>query len=55
MSSPSSTTAPVEEAKKAHLPVSMRDHCSALLIPLNKCRRQNMFLPWECEHEKYVF
>ncbi|KIM31695.1 hypothetical protein M408DRAFT_327153 [Serendipita vermifera MAFF 305830] len=55
MSSPSSTTASLAEANKAHLPLAMRDHCSALLIPLNKCRRAHNFAPWECNHERHEY
>ncbi|TEB34255.1 hypothetical protein FA13DRAFT_1789393 [Coprinellus micaceus] len=28
--------------------------CS-LLIPLNVCRRQNNFKPWECDHERHTY
>jgi len=51
----SSTTASQEEATRAQLPLGYRDQCSALLIPLNKCRRQNFYLPWECENEKHAY
>lgn len=27
----------------------------SLLIPLNTCRRKNMYLPWECEDERHVY
>ncbi|CCA67904.1 hypothetical protein PIIN_01775 [Serendipita indica DSM 11827] len=55
MSSPSSTTASQAEATKAHLPIGFRDHCSALLIPLNMCRRENKFVPWQCDHERHEY
>ncbi|KAJ3982198.1 NADH-ubiquinone oxidoreductase B18 subunit-domain-containing protein [Lentinula detonsa] len=51
----SSTTASREEMKAAKLPLGWRDQCSALLIPLNICRREKNFLPWECEHEKHAY
>lgn len=39
----------------ANLPLQWRDYCAHLAIPLNKCRRQNSFLPWTCEHEKHEY
>ncbi|KAG8927025.1 hypothetical protein FRC03_000544 [Tulasnella sp. 419] len=51
----SSTTASQEEAKAARLPIGWRDQCSALLIPLNKCRRKNNYMQWECEHERHEY
>jgi hypothetical protein len=27
----------------------------SLLIPLNVCRRQNNFKPWECDHERHTY
>lgn len=28
---------------------------TSLLLPLNVCRKQNFYLPWECEHERHVY
>ncbi|KAJ4489923.1 B18 subunit of NADH:ubiquinone oxidoreductase [Lentinula aciculospora] len=53
--SSSSTIATREEMKAAKLPLGWRDQCSALLIPLNICRKEKHFLPWECEHERHVY
>ncbi|KAF9269378.1 hypothetical protein L218DRAFT_915409 [Marasmius fiardii PR-910] len=50
-----STLASQEEMKKAKMPLGWRDQCSALLIPLNICRREKNYLPWECEHEKHAY
>ncbi|KZT13187.1 uncharacterized protein LAESUDRAFT_690427 [Laetiporus sulphureus 93-53] len=50
-----STTASQEEMKQAGIPLAWRDSCSALLIPLNVCRKQKYYLPWECEHEKHAY
>ena len=33
----------------ARLPLAYRDSCAHLLIPLNKCRFDNYYLPWRCE------
>ena len=37
-------------------PISIRStKIYRLLIPLNVCRKNNLYLPWECEHERYVY
>ncbi|KAI0719218.1 B18 subunit of NADH:ubiquinone oxidoreductase [Fomitopsis betulina] len=51
----SSTTASQEELKQHKIPVAWRDQCSALLIPLNVCRKDKYYLPWECENEKHAY
>ncbi|GJE83950.1 NDUFB7, NADH dehydrogenase 1 beta subcomplex [Phanerochaete sordida] len=51
----SSTTASQEELKAAKVPLAWRDRCSALLIPLNVCRREKSYLPWECEDQKHAY
>ncbi|KAF8920834.1 NADH-ubiquinone oxidoreductase B18 subunit-domain-containing protein [Mucidula mucida] len=51
----SSTTASQTELKAARVPLGWRDQCSALLIPLNVCRVEKNYLPWECEHEKHAY
>lgn len=33
----------------ARLPLSYRDTCAHLLIPLNRCRFEEYYLPWKCE------
>ncbi|KAG8691574.1 hypothetical protein FRC11_000615 [Ceratobasidium sp. 423] len=50
-----STIASQQEAAKARVPLSYRDQCSALLIPLNKCRRQGNYMQWNCEHERHAY
>jgi hypothetical protein len=44
-----------EEMDAARIPWAWRDYCAHLLIPLNKCRRQNAYMPWACGHEKHVY
>ncbi|KAI9059005.1 hypothetical protein FKP32DRAFT_1680140 [Trametes sanguinea] len=51
----SSTTASQAELKAAKIPLGWRDQCSALLIPLNVCRKEKMYLPWECENERHAY
>ncbi|KAF8833091.1 hypothetical protein BDN67DRAFT_960493 [Paxillus ammoniavirescens] len=51
----SAHTASQEEFKAAKVLVAWRDQCSALLIPLNTCRRKNYCLPWECGNERHGY
>ncbi|KAK9808160.1 hypothetical protein WJX73_003485 [Symbiochloris irregularis] len=53
--SPPRMVATQEEMKEAKLDVGHRDWCAHLAIPLNKCRRQEFYLPWKCEHERHVY
>lgn len=39
----------------ADIDLAYRDFCAHLLIPLNKCRRENFYLPWKCEHERHAY
>ena len=32
----------------ARVPLAYRDSCAHLLIPLNRCRFDNYFVPWAC-------
>lgn len=34
---------------EARLPIAYRDSCANLLIPLNRCRYEEYYLPWKCE------
>lgn len=34
---------------EARLPLAYRDSCAHLLIPLNRCRYEEYYLPWKCE------
>lgn len=38
-----------EEMSAAKLPLAYRDSCANLLIPLNRCRYEEYYLPWKCE------
>ncbi|KAL2071065.1 hypothetical protein VTL71DRAFT_12300 [Oculimacula yallundae] len=38
-----------EEMRDAKLPIQYRDSCANLLIPLNRCRYEEYYLPWKCE------
>ncbi|RSH92582.1 hypothetical protein EHS25_008027 [Saitozyma podzolica] len=50
-----STTASQAELNAERVPLGWRDQCSALLIPLNKCRRKELYLPWKCEDERHGY
>lgn len=42
-------TATRQEMSEARLPMQYRDSCAHLLIPLNRCRQAEYYLPWKCE------
>ena len=44
-----SAAATREEMSAARLPIQYRDSCAHLLIPLNRCRYEEFYLPWKCE------
>ncbi|KAK4841511.1 hypothetical protein QYF36_005678 [Acer negundo] len=44
-----------EEMVEARVPIPYRDHCAHLLIPLNKCRQAEFYLPWKCENERHSY
>lgn len=41
--------------KKHKIPLQYRDRCAGLLVPLNKCRREKNYLPWNCQAEKHAY
>ncbi|KAK7509785.1 NADH-ubiquinone oxidoreductase B18 subunit family protein [Phyllosticta citriasiana] len=49
------TTATREEMAAAKIPLAYRDSCAHLLIPLNKCRVDEYYLPWKCENERHSY
>ncbi|KAK2745309.1 hypothetical protein FQN55_006213 [Onygenales sp. PD_40] len=44
-----------EEMSQARLPLAYRDSCAHLLIPLNRCRYEEYYLPWKCENERHTY
>ena len=42
-----------EAMSEARLPLAYRDSCANLLIPLNRCRYEEYYLPWKCEVRSY--
>ncbi|TVY49276.1 NADH dehydrogenase [ubiquinone] 1 beta subcomplex subunit [Lachnellula occidentalis] len=46
---PKAAPATREAMSEARLPLAYRDSCANLLIPLNRCRYEEYYLPWKCE------
>ncbi|CDO55476.1 NB8M subunit of mitochondrial NADH:ubiquinone oxidoreductase (complex I), putative [Geotrichum candidum] len=44
-----------EDMKKHKIPLPYRDRCAALLVPLNKCRLEGWYFPWNCQHERHIY
>ncbi|KAL2906964.1 NADH dehydrogenase [ubiquinone] 1 beta subcomplex subunit 7 [Bienertia sinuspersici] len=44
-----------EEMVENKVPIPYRDQCAHLLIPLNKCRQAEFYLPWKCENERHSY
>ncbi|CAM9686851.1 unnamed protein product [Chrysoparadoxa australica] len=44
-----------KELEDNRIPIHWRDNCAALLIPLNKCRKDNFFRMDRCEHERHIY
>ena len=43
------------EMVEARVPIPYRDQCAHLLIPPNKCRSAEFFLPWKYENERHTY
>ncbi|CEP20830.1 unnamed protein product [Cyberlindnera jadinii] len=44
-----------EEHKKYGIPLEYRDRCARLLVPLKKCRKENLYMPWTCQEERHSY
>ncbi|KAG4907423.1 hypothetical protein JHK82_056082 [Glycine max] len=44
-----------EEMVEARVPLAYRDQCAHLLIPLNKCRQAEFYLPWKCQDQRHSY
>ncbi|KAI9705116.1 MAG: hypothetical protein M1836_006899 [Candelina mexicana] len=51
----SATPASREAMSAARLPLAYRDSCAHLLIPLNRCRFEEYYLPWKCVTERHTY
>jgi len=45
----------IQALKDAQIPLAWRDTCGHLLVKLNKCRRQTLYSPNQCVHERHTF
>lgn len=52
---PKKQIATQQEMVEARVPLGYRDQCAHLLIPLNKCRVKEYYLPWKCENERHTY
>lgn len=52
---PKKQIASQEQMVEARVPLGYRDQCAHLLIPLNKCRVKEYYLPWKCENERHTY
>eukprot|EP01039_Chlorochromonas_danica_P003418 gene3417-3745_t len=50
-----STEATRQEMIDNLVPLHVRDNCAGVLIPLNKCRRANFYLPFFCGEERHSY
>ncbi|ORZ37972.1 NADH-ubiquinone oxidoreductase B18 subunit-domain-containing protein [Catenaria anguillulae PL171] len=44
-----------QQMADAQVPHIYRDFCAHLWIPLEKCRRDNLFAPWKCGDERHGY
>ena len=44
-----------QQLKDARIPVHLRDYCAHMLLPLDKCRDENYYLPWKCVEERHAY
>ncbi|AOA60994.1 Subunit of mitochondrial NADH:ubiquinone oxidoreductase (complex I) [Komagataella phaffii CBS 7435] len=44
-----------EEMKQNKIPLAYRDRCARLLVPLNKCRKEGWYMPWNCVQERHDY
>jgi NADH dehydrogenase (ubiquinone) 1 beta subcomplex subunit 7 len=45
----------LELLKKHRIPLGLRDSCAHLLIPLDECRRETLFNPDRCTHQRHTY
>jgi NADH dehydrogenase (ubiquinone) 1 beta subcomplex subunit 7 len=44
-----------KQMSDARLPLAYRDSCAHLLVPLNRCRFEQYYLPWRCQVRSFSF
>jgi NADH dehydrogenase (ubiquinone) 1 beta subcomplex subunit 7 len=45
----------LESLKANQIALGYRDNCAHLLVGLNSCRRQKLFNPHQCTHERHTY
>jgi NADH dehydrogenase (ubiquinone) 1 beta subcomplex subunit 7 len=45
----------LESLKKNQVALGYRDNCAHLLTGLNSCRRQTLFNPHKCSHQRHTY
>jgi NADH dehydrogenase (ubiquinone) 1 beta subcomplex subunit 7 len=45
----------LELLKLHQVPIHLRDKCAHLLVPLNVCRRETLFHPDRCGHQRHIY
>jgi NADH-ubiquinone oxidoreductase B18 subunit (NDUFB7) len=40
--------------KREQIPLHVRDNCAHLLVDLNRCRRETLFVPWKCRSQRHL-
>jgi NADH dehydrogenase (ubiquinone) 1 beta subcomplex subunit 7 len=45
----------LESLKANQIALGYRDNCAHLLVGLNSCRRQKLFNPHKCTHERHTY
>lgn len=44
-----------DELALNQIPHWSRDACAHLLVPLNRCRRENLYMPFMCHDERHGY
>jgi len=45
----------LQAMRKARIPLAFRDNCGHLLVKLNACRRETLYNPHKCGHERHTY
>jgi len=45
----------LELLKRQQVPLYARDNCAHLLVPLNICRKETLYAPWKCTHQRHIY
>ncbi|OQS05199.1 hypothetical protein THRCLA_20693 [Thraustotheca clavata] len=50
-----STIATRQAMHEHRVPLAYRDQCAGILVPLNECRRDTGFKPWQCQDLRHAY